>query len=206
MKLPVVGRLLATVGLFALLGCGAGDGVRSYTVPRTTEATKPAPVAPVVPEGEPKGRLLGAIIPVPNTEVSWFVKFSGSIAGVSDHEKAFDEFLATIRITDDPRTQPTYTAPPGWTEGARRQMRVVTFSPPAAKPGPDLYISSPFAGSLLENVNRWRDEVGVRRVTEAELPAVTKEVMLGTVKAYKVDFRGPLDPTGKKMGPFMGGR
>lgn len=203
MKLPVVGRTLATLGLLALLGCGAGDGVRSYTVPRSTEATRGT--MPVVPEGEPKGRLLGAIIPVPNTEVSWFVKFSGAIANVEPHETAFDEFLASIRVTDDPRKPPTFTAPPGWTEGAPRQMRVATFSPPGGK-GPDLYISSPFAGSLSENVNRWRDEVGARRVTEEELPTVTKEVLLGTVKAYKVDIRGPLDPTGKKMGPFMGGR
>jgi hypothetical protein len=205
MKLPVVGSTLAAVGLLALLGCGAGDGVRSYTVPRTTEPTRTAATAPIVPQGESKGRLLGAIIPVPNTEVSWFVKFSGSIGNVTPHEKAFDDFLATVRVTDDPRKPPTYTAPPGWTEGAARAMRVVSFAPPGGK-GPDLYVSNPFAGSLLENVNRWRDEVGERRVTEAELPAVTKEVMLGTVKAYKVDFRGPIDPTGKKMGPFMGGR
>ncbi len=193
---------LAALGLFALLGCG-GDGVRSYTVPRTTEATR-AP-APVVPDGEPKGRLLGAIIQVPNTEVSWFVKFSGSIATVSEHEKAFDDFLASIRVTDDPRKPPTYTAPAGWTESPTRAMRVATFAPPGGK-GPDLYLSTPFGGSLLENVNRWRDEVGARRVTEEELPTVTKEVLLDKVKAYKVDIRGPLDPTGKKMGPFMGGR
>lgn len=193
---------LAALGLFALLGCG-GDGVRSYTVPRTTEATR-AP-APVVPDGEPKGRLLGAIIQVPNTEVSWFVKFSGSIATVSEHEKAFDDFLASIRVTDDPRKPPTFTAPAGWTESPARAMRVATFTPPGGK-GPDLYLSTPFGGSLLENVNRWRDEVGARRVTEEELPTVTKEVLLDKVKAYKVDIRGPLDPTGKKMGPFMGGR
>lgn len=193
---------LAALGLFALLGCG-GDGVRSYTVPRTTEATRTP--APVVPDGEPKGRLLGAIIQVPNTEVSWFVKFSGSIATVSEHEKAFDDFLASIRVTDDPRKPPTFTAPAGWTESPARAMRVATFAPPGGK-GPDLYLSTPFGGSLLENVNRWRDEVGARRVTEEELPTVTKEVLLDKVKAYKVDIRGPLDPTGKKMGPFMGGR
>jgi hypothetical protein len=54
------------------------------------------------------------------------------------------------------------------------------------------------------NVNRWRtDDAGLPAVTEAELPAVTKEVQLGGTKAYKVDFTGPGGK--KKGGPFAGG-
>jgi hypothetical protein len=86
-------------------------------------------------------------------------------------------------------------------------MRTATFTPPGEwkppqKP-PELYISEKFQGTLLMNVNRWRDEVGIARVTEAELPKVTTEVLHGGTKAYKVDFTGPGGK--KKMPPFAGG-
>ena len=81
-------------------------------------------------------------------------------------------------------------------------MRVVTFVPPGSGKPPELYVSDPFSGTLLANVNRWRKEVGLKDVTEAELPTVTTEVKLGDVTAHMMDFRGPGGTSG--MPPFMG--
>jgi hypothetical protein len=187
----------AAIGMAALLGCAPSESIRSYDVKREKGEDSPG--------GPDRVRLLGAIIPV-DAENSWFVKFTGPIDEISPHEKAFDEFVASIRVPGG-NAPPTYTAPSGWKEGGKRMMRVATFTPPGewkppARP-PELYISEKFQGTLLANVNRWRDEVGVSRVTEAEVPKVTTEVMLGSSKAYKVDYRGPGGK--KKMGPFAGG-
>jgi hypothetical protein len=79
-------------------------------------------------------------------------------------------------------------------------MRLVTFLPPGEGKQPELYLSQPFGGSLLDNVNRWRGEVGLPPVKETELSSVVTEVKLGDVKAYRVDFSGP---GGKnRMPPF----
>ena len=56
-------------------------------------------------------------------------------------------------------------------------------------------------GTLLDNVNRWRKEVGLAEVTEAQLPQVVTEISLGSKKAYQVDFRGP---GGVTQRPMMG--
>ena len=182
------------VGLTAFLGCGPRDEIRTYDAKRDPNEMPQA--------GGPESfRLLGAIIPV--GENSYFVKFGGPTELITPHEKAFDEFVASIRMSADGK-QPTFTPPLGWKEGAARQMRVATFTPPGEKQ-PDMVVSTPFGGTLLMNVNRWRgDDAGLPHVTEADLPKVTTEVMLGTTKAYKVDFKGP-GAKKKKMAPFAGG-
>jgi len=204
---PLPGRAAAfavAFGLLAAVGCGQGDEIRTYQVKKPTDQPPAAAPAEPTPEGPAKVRLLGAIIPV--KEVSWFVKFTGPIEAIDAHEKEFDELLRSIRVTDDPRQPPTYKAPAGWKEQPARQMRLVTFAVGDGPSAPQAYISTPFGGSLLENVNRWRDEVGAKRVTAAELPNVTTEVLLGTVKAYRVDARGPGGKGGGMMRPPFAGQ
>ena len=70
---------------------------------------------------------------------------------------------------------------------------------------PDLYVSDPLGGDLLQNVNRWRtDFVGIPAVTNVK--DVVTEIQLGGTKAYRVDFRGPGGKGGGMGGPFMGGK
>ena len=185
--------IVIAAALVVMIGCGREPEIRSYDV----QASTPKPAPP--PAGEAKVRLLGAIIPA--GDESWFLKFSGPIDEITPHEKDFDAFLGSIKMSDDPRAPPTWTAPPGWKEAPRRQMRVVTFLPPGGK-GPELYLSEPFRGSLLANVNRWRDEVGIANVEPEELAGVTTEVTLGSQKAYRVDFRGPGGKGGMMQPPF----
>lgn len=190
-------------GLLAAVGCGPSDEIRTYQVKKPTDQPAAAPAEPT-PDGPAKVRLLGAIIPV--KEVSWFVKFSGPTEQVDAHEKEFDEFVRSIRVTEDPRQLPTFTAPPAWKQQPARQMRVATFAVGDGPNAPQVYISTPFGGSLLENVNRWREEVGAKRVTTAELPNVTTELLLGTAKAYRVDARGPGGKGGGMMRPPFAGQ
>jgi hypothetical protein len=157
---------------------------------------------PSAPQTSGPVRLLGAIIPAGNG-MSYFVKFVGPADKVDANEKDFDAFLNSVKVPGENGKPVGWTDPPGWKEAPARQMRLVTLQK-ADGSAPDLYISDPFSGSLLDNVNRWRTgDVGLPRVTEADLPTVTKEVQLGGVKAHRVDFSGPGGKGG--MGPCFGG-
>jgi hypothetical protein len=184
-----------------LLGCGGtDDGVKTYKVATPDQKAKSEDDSGDA--GPAKVRLLGAIIPA-GGDTSFFVKFVGPIEKVDPHEKDFDAFLNSIRVPGEGGKPISWTVPAGWKEAPARMMRVVTIQK-ADGSSPDLYISDPFSGSLLSNVNRWRTgDVGLKATTEAELPGLTKEVQLGTIKAHRVDFRGP-GGKGGMSAPFMG--
>jgi len=193
---PQAAVVVVSLLMFGLSGCGPKDEIRTYNAPREKESEKAA-----TPGGgsQAKGmRLLGLIIPK-STGESWFVKFSGPAEQIEPHVGAFDAFVQSIRVAPG-AANPTYTPPPGWKEAPPRAMRLVTFLPPGEGKQPELYLSQPFGGSLLDNVNRWRGEVGLPPVTEADLSSLVTEVKLGDAKAYRVDFSGP---GGKnRMPPF----
>ena len=109
---------------------------------------------------------------------------------------------SSIRVADGGKNL-TWTVPIGWKLGPAKQMRMVTLVNGAT----EFYISDPISGTMLDNVNRWRtDFTGIAKVTEAELPGVTTEIVLGTTKAYRVDLRGPggTSSGGGMRGPFQG--
>jgi hypothetical protein len=180
-----------------LAGCGKPvDDIRAYTVPREKEPAK----KPAGPETGDKFRMLGAIIPA-EPGYSWFVKFVGPAEVVSPLEADFQTFVKSIRPDDK---KPAWTAPPKWTEAPPRATRLATFKNGQA----EMYLSGPFGGTLLDNVNRWRKEVGLRDVTEAELKDVTTEIKLGDKSAHTVDLRGPTWSGGMPgmNAPFAGKR
>lgn len=197
--------LLSTAGLAA--GCGGGeDGVRSYKVPKTTEAGAKSPHGAGDQTPAPAGevRMLGAIIPLGDGQ-NYFVRMLDKADRVAAVEKEFDAFLNSIRVPGEGGKPISWTAPPGAKEGSPRPVRVVTYTlgPPGATV--DVYISDPLGGTVLDNVNRWRtDFVGLPPTTAADLPTVAKEIQLGGTKAYRVDLRGP-GGKGGKGGPFMKG-
>jgi hypothetical protein len=191
-------RLLVPLLLAFAFGCGPSDEIKSYSVPKEKLApTAPTGVSAPAATGPDKARLLGAIIPAAGGS-SYFVKMTGTPEAVEPHAAAFEEFVKSVDVSATP---PKYTAPAGWKQGPARQMRVVTFLVGDGEKPLEAYLSEPFAGSVLDNVNRWRGEVGAKPVTEAELPAATKELP-GPTKKYLIDVRGP-GGSGGMMPPFM---
>ena len=189
---------LSVLPCLLLAGCGGPEegGIKTYRV-ATVRQKDPTPEPPEhrgtpVPDGPPKVRFMGAIIPA-GADGNYFVRFFGPIEKITAHEKAFDEFLNSIRVPGEGGKPISWTVPAGWkvvpNPPQAAGLRLVTLKTEDGN-SEDLYISTPISGDNLANVNRWRSEfVGIPAVRDLK-DAVT-EVPLGAVKALRVDFRGP---------------
>lgn len=182
---PVVAAVAAAVVLLA--GCKPEDDVRAYTAPKENTAKA------VKPDADSKYRMLGAVIPA-EPGYWWFVKFVGPSEVVSPHKDDFDAFVKGVKPD---AAKPAWTAPPKWAEAPPRPTRLATYTNGPA----EMYLSGPFGGTLLDNVNRWRREVGLRDLKELELAENVTEIKLGDKTAYTVDLRGPT-----WSGGMMGGK
>ena len=57
---------------------------------------------------------------------------------------------------------------------------------------------------LLMNVNRWRDQLGLPELDEAQLMDALKKVKVGSADGLAVDFTGPGKPPGKGQRRILG--
>lgn len=191
-------RLLPLACVAALAGCRPAEEIRTYTVPKPKDTP---PAASKSAPGEDTNRLLGALIP--SADGRFFsVKLSGPIAPVSAHADTFRAFVESVRVTNDPAKPLSYAEPAGWKPGGGRQMRLATLVVSDGPPPLEVAVFPPFGGSLLDNINRWRKEVGAAPVTEAELASAAPELKLGDSKGYYIDARGS-GGTGGMAAPFM---
>lgn len=206
---------LKCFGAWALIasaaGCGSSESIRTYTVtsaqdsPIVAKLPSDKEAEPVVADPADGSRTLGVIIPFDDGQ-SRYVKFRGPKSAIATQEAAFAAFVKSMTDAGSTATLPTYTLPAGWKEKkTTRQFVAKTFAVAASVP--DVTLSEPIRGSLLDNVNRWRKENGADEVTEAELPKAVTELTIGTRKAYYFDTSGPAAFTaGGMRGPFQGGK
>jgi hypothetical protein len=186
MKLIVRCSLSPGCGLLVLLlfGCQEPDEIRRYQV------AKP----------EARVRLLGAIFPQPNR--TWFFKLMGPVAAIEDNAKAFHQFIESVRFSGDTGDPVKWTAPAGWHEEEGSGLRHATFRLGTRDNPLELTVTS-FAGeggSVLDNVNRWRGQIGLEPLAARELSNAVQAKMIGEVKVTVVDMKGPgaLSPGGMK--------
>ena len=118
---------------------------------------------------------------------TWYFKFSGPVSVLRKSEGLFMEFLRSVRIAGSKKLAPAptssggkkihVTAPDGWTSSEGSSMRVASFSI-AGRDGASADVSVvPLpgdAGSILDNVNRWRSQLQLSPLTSADDPALGK--------------------------------
>lgn len=88
---------------------------------------------------------------------------------------------------------PAWKVPAGWETQAGDQMRVGLFSIKGASNQTAQVTVIPLAGMAggeLANVNRWRSQVGLEAVAEAQLAALQEKVQIGKEPASLYDFVG----------------
>ena len=175
-------RFVPICAIAVLVGCGE-DEIRHYKAARL-EQPKPAAKARV-PMGEQ--RLLAAIIP--HGERTWFFKLVGPVATINKLAESFDQFIRSIRFEEGKEI--SWTLPDGWEQQPGSASRYATIHIDADDQHLDLTVVplGREAGSLLDNVNRWRNQLGITPVGESDLAQLTRNVNLDLVDVTFVDMK-----------------
>jgi len=101
----------------------------------------------------------------------------------------------------DNSTRPTWVIPPGWSEAPANQMLVAKFIVPGSNgTRAELNVSQlgGIGGGILPNINRWRSQLGLPPLEEAELQKQVQALDIGDSKAMLVDMTGTEVKTGEK--------
>ena len=129
-------------------------------------------------------------------DASWFFKLAGNDALVQAQKPVFTAFLKTIKISEapaptaampamgsapsadaKPASASEWKTPAGWKSVAPGAMQVAKFSVPekdGAKADVMVSVFPSATGTPLMNVNRWRGQIGLSPVTDAELGPLVK--------------------------------
>ena len=91
--------------------------------------------------------------------------------------------------------RPPWTVPNGWSEKPRdgSAMRIASYgvtSPDGRSVDISVVPLGPVAGSELDNVNRWRGQIGLGAISQPELDALTSAASIGTMTGKLYDMVG----------------
>lgn len=165
----LVGVLVIVPGGLAA-GCEEEAAVRRYTAP------KPATTAQAEARGGAR-RVLAAIVTL--EESTWVFKVVGPDALVRQHADEFDLFLRSVEFTGKTAEPVRWTVPNSWrtTENTLLSYAAFEFGPAHAAATVTVTPMGKRAGTLLENVNRWRnrDLGGLPPIAAEDLPRYTAE-------------------------------
>ncbi len=200
--------------LFAIAGCNREEPIRSYSVPKTPSTARSAPVA-----SEP-ARMLAAA--VRREEQTWFFKLTGPLDAVAAQQVPFVSWLRSIRF-EGPDDLPAWDLPASWSEEpGDGRMRFATVRIDGAEGLEATVIPLGNAPEMsaeeyeLNNVNRWRNQLGLPPIDLATVQAAPTVEELGDeelvrvelpdgVLATLVNIAGMQSAAGSGMAPFAGG-
>jgi hypothetical protein len=137
-------------------------------------------------KGEKPTRFVVAFVHRP--EGSLFFKIQGADSAVSEQKAAFFEFLKSVQFTggaaEAPASKPAEDAPvwPGhapstWTQVAPGPMQQAKFNVPAkdgAKAEVTVSVFPSSTGGTVENVKRWRRQLGLADIDDAAVAQLAK--------------------------------
>jgi len=173
-------RLWLLLPLF-LTSCRAPE-MRSYTVAKEKAAFTPVPDQSrdhdhgPLPEGHPpmEGQLPEGHPPLNSGLPEGHPEVGGAGMDMASAQ------AAGIAPAPPPDRSVTWTTPAGWVEKPGSGFRYATF----VIPGPegqtgDLSITqlSGVAGGLLGNINRWRGQIGLPPIADADLPKESRAIV-----------------------------
>jgi hypothetical protein len=138
--------------------------------------------------------------------VAWFYKMTGDSALVGKEKTAFIDFLKSLVFSTStghahhdrdhdagPTGKPSWSAPAGWKSVDGAQFLAAKFEVAGANNAQatvNVSTSVGDGGGLLANVNRWRAQLGLAPVSEADLATLAVPVSADNGKAVMVEFSG----------------
>jgi hypothetical protein len=177
----------------AVAGCQKDDDVRHYTAPKVE-----SPLPPV--KAVRATRLLGAI--VPRGDELWVVKVMGPETAINGLEGEFEAFLDSVSFKDGAKS-PTFKVPDSWRPSKGTRFSVAAYRIGPDEEAPELTVT-PSRGSVEDNVNRWRGQVGLKPFAADEVKRTTREKKIGNGTAVVVDLAGTASGDGMGRPPFAG--
>ncbi len=146
--------------------------------------------------GEQQGRAVRIVTAFMHKgDRSWFFKLQGDPAAVQGQVAAFEGFLKSVKFDAAP-AEPAPVAvpmlPAGWTVLEAGPMQIGKFSVPAqgaAKAEVSVSVFPSDTGGAISNVRRWRGQIGLPEVADAELLAASKPLDGATAGATLVDLQ-----------------
>jgi hypothetical protein len=145
--------------------------------------------------------LVGA---VPDKGWMWFFKFTGTAEVVDQERESFTGFLKGIefvppqprsRPASPPRTsvgRPDWKTPAHWEDLGAGMMQLAKFKADGEGGATEISVSrlGGAAGGIPPNVNRWRGQLGLGSVSNAEADASAKPFVVPTGEAKLVELSG----------------
>lgn len=167
--LPVV--LAALLGAATLAACGR-DGTHEIT--RVVERTDAGPPAP---EATPERRFRAAAADGQDPHAGLSLPPVGAARAAAGP--------ADPGAPDATPSPFTWTAPPEWTRSGALPMRLATYVPTGAK-GTAIAVSRlpGRAGGVRLNLDRWRSQLGLPPLSDAEFDALPRATILGGAAVF----------------------
>jgi hypothetical protein len=160
-------------------------------------------LGPAGTDGKPQQRILATLVRRPTT--TWFFKVIGPAETIAAQQANFLAFVDSVQFGASdlsapagPSTTPSssppiagadgstlikYSAPAAWVkQPIQKEFRIVTFQiPSGATPGEVIVTRFPgLPGSLLDNINRWRGQVGLEPAADLSSVSPTTITIAGT--------------------------
>ncbi len=178
--MPVAAFFVSAVGT----GCQEKAKISSY-INAPDANLEAGPAAEPTP-----ARTLAAAVYRP--DATWFFKLMGDPEAVEAQKKAFDDLVSTLKANG---ANLEWKLPSGWTETKGQGLRYATFKLPGDS-GLEVAVNrfEGVAGSLLANVNRWRGELSLEDLKEAELPQAVSDRKVNELTVHVVNLAGKRKP------------
>ncbi len=169
--------ILALVALLlCATACRKGD-VQSYRIPKETD-----PEMPALASGD-----------------------SSAVPASSPAGNAAAPDMASTPVATAHGADLTWTAPAAWKAKTGSTMRKGSFAIPGSAGDGDLAITA-FPGDVggeLANVNRWRGQLNLPPIGEAELPSAVRRVEFNGLAFGLVELVGPGDKPQRMLGAYV---
>jgi len=162
----------------------------------------------------------------PHGGVTWFFKLAGDATIVSAQKAVFLDFLQSVSFaevavgasrprqfvstnvkrlpggeTEEVPAKPSWEIPDDWREAPVGQMSLARFEIGGGDGKAEVTVSAfpGAAGGLLDNLNRWRGQLGLKPVGQAEAEKLVASLDVMGGKAMLVDMNGQNPQTGQKV-------
>ena len=147
---------------------------------------------------------------------SWFFKMSGPQQGVRSQKPTFDQFIAGLKFTDAASEHETsvasseaskepvlaFDAPGSWVESDGSSMRIASYEAPLEGFEPADFSITRFpgdAGGTTANVNRWRQQIGLRPWSDSQVNSNQETLEVGDLDFALFDLKPQTDSDKKTV-------